>query len=84
LRLREADAPLRYGSAPGLHAQIARYKGFGRPVINAEWMARPQGSRWDTDLPLSRAEGVGCYAWGLVRRTRKAHGDTNGCSSAEP
>jgi|GEM_PF-470392 len=55
-----------YGPAQGLHAQIARYKGLGRPVINTEWMARPLGSRWDTDLPFFRAEGTGCFSWGLV------------------
>jgi hypothetical protein len=34
--------------------------------FNTEWMARLQGSRWDTDLPLFKQEGVGCYSWGLV------------------
>jgi hypothetical protein len=29
-------------------------------------MARLQGSRWDTDLPLFQQEAVGCYSWGLV------------------
>ena len=29
-------------------------------------MARPRGSRWDTDLPLFKREAVGCYNWGLV------------------
>ncbi|MGA2619990.1 MAG: hypothetical protein ABSF26_20430 [Thermoguttaceae bacterium] len=30
------------------------------------WMARLQGSRWETDLPLFKREDVGCYSWGLV------------------
>jgi hypothetical protein len=29
-------------------------------------MARLQGSRWATDLPLFKREGIGCYSWGLV------------------
>jgi hypothetical protein len=29
-------------------------------------MARPQGSRWETDLPLFKQQAVGCYSWGLV------------------
>ena len=45
---------------------IADLKKLERPVICTEWMARLQGSRWDTDLPLFKAEGVGCYNWGLV------------------
>jgi hypothetical protein len=55
-----------YSDYAGLRAAIAKYKAFGRPVINTEWMARPQGSKWETDLPLFKEEGVGCYCWGLV------------------
>jgi alpha-L-fucosidase 2 len=56
-----------YGNYEGLRSQIGTYKQFGRPVISTEWMARRQGSRWDTDLPLFKKEGVGCYSWGLVK-----------------
>ena len=55
-----------YGDYEGLRRQIAAYKAHGRPVINTEWMARLQGSRWETDLPLFKQEAVGCYNWGLV------------------
>jgi hypothetical protein len=55
-----------YGDYAGLQRQIARYKQHQRPVINTEWMARLQGSKWETDLPLFKQEGVGCYSWGLV------------------
>ena len=51
---------------------IARHKAHGRPVICTEWMARLQGSRWDTDLPLLRQEKVGCYCWGLVNGRTQA------------
>ena len=55
-----------YGNYEGLRNQIEHYKKSLRPVINTEWMARLQGSRWDTDLPLFKQEAVGCYSWGLV------------------
>jgi hypothetical protein len=55
-----------YGHYEGLRTQIASYKRHLRPVINTEWMARLQGSRWETDLPLFKREAVGCYTWGLV------------------
>jgi len=55
-----------YGNYEGLRGQIASYKTHLRPVINTEWMARPTGSQWATDLPLFKLEAVGCYNWGLV------------------
>jgi hypothetical protein len=55
-----------YGSFDGMRGQIANYKKHLRPVINTEWMARLQGSKWDADLPLFKREAVGCYSWGLV------------------
>ena len=55
-----------YGNRDDLRNQIATYKHLHRPVINTEWMARLQGSRWETDLPLFKQEAVGCYSWGLV------------------
>ena len=55
-----------YGNCDGLRQAIARYKAFKRPVVNTEWMARLQGSKWATDLPLFKKEAVGCYSWGLV------------------
>jgi hypothetical protein len=55
-----------YGNCQGLRNQIAEYKKHQRPVINTEWMARLQGSSWESDLPLFKQEAVGCYSWGLV------------------
>ncbi len=55
-----------YGNYDDLQGQIADHKQHLRPVINTEWMARLQGSRWATDLPLFKREAVGCYSWGLV------------------
>ncbi len=61
-----------YGNRDGLQRQIEQYKTYGRPVINTEWMARLQGSRWETDLPVFKQEGVGCYSWGLVNGRTQA------------
>jgi len=55
-----------YGNDTTLRKRIADCKKHLRPVINTEWMARPLGSRWETDLPLFKQEAVGCYNWGLV------------------
>ncbi len=55
-----------YTDFQGMKAAIAAHKAHGRPVVCTEWMARLQGSRFDTELPLFRREGVGCYSWGLV------------------
>jgi len=55
-----------YGDRDGLAKRIEELKSEGRPIINTEWMARPKGSRWETDLPLFKEQRVGCYNWGLV------------------
>ncbi len=55
-----------YTNHAGMRTMIAKVKTYGRPVINTEWMARPLGSCWATDLPLFKEQGVGCYNWGLV------------------
>jgi hypothetical protein len=55
-----------YTNYEGQRRAIARYKKLGRPVVCTEWMARPLGGRWETDLPLFKREAVGCYNWGLV------------------
>lgn len=61
-----------YGDAAGLRAQVAAHAAHGRPVINTEWMARLQGSKWETDLPVFKELGVGCYCWGLVNGRTQA------------
>ena len=61
-----------YGNCEGLLGHIASYKQYLRPVINTEWMARLAGSKWETDLPVFKQEGVGCYNWGLVNGRTQA------------
>lgn len=61
-----------YGTYDAVRRQIAQLKQHGRPVINTEWMARPLGGQWATDLPLFKLEAVGCYCWGLVNGRTQA------------
>lgn len=55
-----------YLETPQLRERIAWLKSYGRPVICTEWMARSLGGSYKEQLPLFKAEGVGCYQWGLV------------------
>jgi hypothetical protein len=55
-----------YRDAESLSGQIHALKAHGRPVICTEYMARTMSSRFETHLPIFKAEGVGCYNWGLV------------------
>jgi hypothetical protein len=61
-----------YGNHAQVWNRIAELKKLGRPLLCTEWMARLLGSRWETDLPLFKAEGVGCYNWGLVNGRTQA------------
>jgi len=55
-----------YTDYQGMRQKIADFRKHGRPIICTEWMARLHGSKWETDLPLFKEQGVGCYSWGLV------------------
>jgi hypothetical protein len=39
---------------------------YHRPVICTEYMARSEGSTFDTVLPIAKQEGVGAINWGFV------------------
>jgi hypothetical protein len=55
-----------YSNVEDMTKKIATLKAYKRPVICSEWMARPAGSRYETDLPLFKSEKVAAYQWGLV------------------
>ena len=55
-----------YGDADSLRQTIADLRAFGRPIICTEYLSRPRGSRFQTHLPIFKAEDVGCLNWGLV------------------
>lgn len=46
---------------------ITALENRNRPMICTEWMARPVGSRIESQLKLFRQRGVGCVQWGLVQ-----------------
>lgn len=62
----------RYGPYEVVRGVIQDMKRHGRPVVCTEWMARPAGSRIETDLPLFKREAVGCYMWGFVNGRTQA------------
>lgn len=56
-----------YSGYAGMQKKIEELKKHGRPLFCTEWMGRrAHGSKWNTDLPLFKQQGVACYCWGLV------------------
>lgn len=55
-----------YGPLSAMQDAIARAKRSGRPVLVTEWMARTHKSRFETHLPLFKAEKIACWSWGFV------------------
>jgi len=47
-------------------ARIKELRPLGRPIICTEYMARGNGSTFDTILPIARREHVAAISWGLV------------------
>ncbi|HLI63160.1 MAG TPA: hypothetical protein VKV05_07150, partial [Terriglobales bacterium] len=47
-------------------ARIRELRPLGRPLICTEYMARSNGSTFDTILPIAKQEHVGAINWGLV------------------
>ncbi len=56
-----------YDRAPEVELQIRHLRGFHRPIICTEYMARSVGSTFQSVLPVLKKEHVGGYNWGLVR-----------------
>ena len=46
---------------------IAYLRRFHRPLLCTEWLARHASSTMQEQLPLFKAEKIGCYQWGLVK-----------------
>ena len=68
IQLRESDVITfhNYGWPEDFEARILSLKPLGRPIICTEYMARGNGSTFDTILPLSKKYNVGAINWGLV------------------
>ena len=55
-----------YGKLDEVKGCVASLRRYGRPILCTEYMARPQGSRFDPMLGYFKQEGVGAYNWGFV------------------
>lgn len=55
-----------YGDTTQLVQEILRLDSTGRPLICSEYMARTNGSRFITHLPVFKKYRVGAINWGLV------------------
>jgi hypothetical protein len=55
-----------YSEPEVLQRRIDQLKKYGRPIVCTEFIARGNGSVWETALPILKKERVGAYCWGLV------------------
>ena len=55
-----------YNWPEGFEARIAELRPLHRPLICTEYMARGNGSTFDTILPIAKRERVAAINWGLV------------------
>ena len=55
-----------YGSAGDLRKCIGNLRRYNRPILCTEYMARPNGSRFDPHLGVMKEERVAAYNWGFV------------------
>jgi hypothetical protein len=55
-----------YSGLEKLQERVESLKRFGRPILCTEFMARPNGSRFDPMLGYLKAQKVGAYCWGFV------------------
>lgn len=55
-----------YGWPEAFAARVEQLKGYGRPLVATEYMARGAGSTFDGTLALGKEYNVGMINWGLV------------------
>lgn len=55
-----------YDSIEGARRKVERLGRYGRPLLCTEYMARPNGSRFDPQLELFKDNDVAAYNWGFV------------------
>ena len=55
-----------YNDTQKLKVQIEELQKYGRPIICTEYMARTNGSRFETHLPVFKKYNIGAINWGLV------------------
>lgn len=62
-----------YENEERLAVLIGRLRKHERPLICTEYMARTRGCDFASQLPVFKAEHVGCYNWGLVNGKSQTH-----------
>jgi hypothetical protein len=55
-----------YSKPDVLQNRINQLRKYGRPLICTEFMARGNGSTFETALPILKKDNVAAYCWGLV------------------
>jgi len=55
-----------YGSLEKLRQSVESLRGYRRPLLCTEYMARPAGSTFDPNLGYLKEQGVGAFNWGFV------------------
>ncbi|MGN7832445.1 cellulase family glycosylhydrolase [Pseudoxanthomonas sp. 22568] len=55
-----------YEQPEAFEVRVAQLRGYDRPLICTEWLARGNGSNVDTILPIARRENIGMINWGFV------------------
>lgn len=55
-----------YSGPARFRERIAQLKGYGRPLLCTEYLARSTGSTVESILPIALKERVGMFNWGLV------------------
>jgi hypothetical protein len=55
-----------YGPLEEAKKCVENLRRYQRPILCTEYMARPQGSRFDPILGYFKTAGVGAYNWGFV------------------
>lgn len=68
LQLEESDVISfhNYGPVEDMAKCVDNLRRYNRPILCTEYMARPQGSRFDPVLGYLQKQGVGAYNWGFV------------------
>jgi hypothetical protein len=62
-----------YGHAADFEQRVKWLKGFGRPILCTEFMARATGSTFQAILPTAKDHRVGAFCWGLVQGRTQTH-----------
>jgi hypothetical protein len=75
IQLREADIISfhNYEWPEMFEARVQSLRPLHRPLICTEYMARGNGSMFDTILPIAKREHVAAINWGLVERKTQTY-----------